>query len=108
MISSCHPPLGVMAKLLPDVGVSVKSVVDDDNIVMISDGIIEARNSLGEMFEQHRFESAIIEGAKQGGIANYLMAQVSEFFQQVPQEDDLSIIELPCGGWGKRERSRCI
>jgi DNA-binding response OmpR family regulator/anti-sigma regulatory factor (Ser/Thr protein kinase) len=99
VISSCHPPLGVMAKLLPDVGVSVKSVVDDDNIVMISDGIIEARNSFGEMFEQHRFESAIIEGAKQGDIANYLMAQVSEFCQQVPQEDDLSIIELPCGGW---------
>lgn len=98
-IASCHPPLGVIKKLIPEIPLVIKTVGDNDNIVMISDGIVEARNLKGDMFEQQRFESSIIDGAKQNDIANLLISNVNLFCENMPQEDDLSIIEIPCGGW---------
>lgn len=107
-IASCHPPLGVIKKLIPEIPLVIKAVTENDNIVMISDGIVEARNLKGEMFEQQRFEKAIIEGAKQNNIANLLIEHVNLFCENMLQEDDLSIIEIPCGGWEPKSFSSSV
>ncbi|GLX76819.1 fused response regulator/phosphatase [Thalassotalea insulae] len=98
-ISSFHPPLGVLSNLLTDVSVKVLSIEQNDRIVLISDGIIEARNEQGEMFGYQRFEDAAIQGVNGHSVSQTVLRQVELFCQQMPQEDDISLIDLPCGGW---------
>lgn len=107
-LASVHPPLGVIEKLIAEVPLVVKQVSSDDYIVLISDGIIEARDSDGKMFEQLRFEQSIIKGAKQHNIAKTLIADVNAFCQDMPQEDDLSVIEVPCGGWESQLQAKAV
>ena len=93
-IPSAHPPLGVMPSLISDVGLSVHSINEQDNVVMISDGIVEARSPEDQMFGTKRFEKSIRQGARAGKIAETLITEVNLFCQSMPQEDDLSIIEI--------------
>lgn len=98
-ITSLHPPLGVVEHLLTGSALVVRSVEPEDNVVMISDGIIEARNQKGEMYDISRFETCIQKAALTNNIAEELLKEVNEFCHETLQEDDLSIIILPCGGW---------
>ncbi len=100
-ISSFHPPLGVLPLLLSDVSVKVIAIDPEDRLVLISDGIIEARNEQGDMLGYSGFEDAAIEGVKTGNISQTVMKKVEYFCQSMPQEDDISLIDLPCGGWQK-------
>lgn len=97
-IASFHPPLGVLPALLPDTRAKIYNVCESDQVVMISDGIIEARNAHNEMYGIERFEAFIAKMAIQTGLAKRLLSDVQNFCQGMPQEDDLSIIQLPCGG----------
>ncbi|MBA6349849.1 SpoIIE family protein phosphatase [Colwellia sp. BRX8-9] len=96
---SSHPPLAVLAELLPDAKLTALSIETQDRIVLISDGILEARNNTGEMYDYKRFEQAAIKGVIQGSVAKVVMKDVARFCQKAPQEDDISIIDIPCNGW---------
>lgn len=96
---SCHPPLGVLPNLIKDVSLSVYSVSTSDRVVLISDGIVEARNEAGEMFEFERFEKAAREGVLEKNVSKSVLKSVDDFCQRMPQEDDISLIDLPCDGW---------
>lgn len=98
-IESFHPPIGVLANLIPDVSIRMVSVSPSDRIVLISDGIVEARNESGEMYDFERFEAAVIEGVKNKSVSQTVLNSVNHFCQNMPQEDDISLIDLPCDGW---------
>lgn len=98
-IESNHIPLGVMPDLLPQAQLQVFSVEDSDHVVLISDGILEARNHQGEMYGARRFEFAARQGFYHGDISVKVFEAVNEFCQGRPQEDDLSLIDIPCNGW---------
>jgi CheY-like chemotaxis protein len=98
-ISSSHPPLGVLPKLLSDSQLTVVSIEETDRMVLISDGIVEARNEQGEMFDFSRFESAVTQGVIAKNVSKYVLKAVNDFCQAMPQEDDISLIDIPCGGW---------
>lgn len=98
-ISSCHPPIGVLPSLLNDVGLTVHSVEESDHVVMISDGIVEARNEQGEMYDFVRFEQVASSGVIHNNITDAVLTSVDQFCQFMPQEDDISLIDIPCGGW---------
>ncbi|WDE08272.1 SpoIIE family protein phosphatase [Thalassomonas viridans] len=98
-IESHHIPLGVMPNLLPQAQLQVYSVAEDDRVVLISDGILEARNDQGEMYGIQRFESAARQGFCHGDIPGKVFAAVNDFCQGRPQEDDISLIDIPCNGW---------
>lgn len=100
-INSYHPPLGVMADLLDNIGLKAVKVCADDHIVLISDGIVEARNELGEMYNFSRFEHAVKKGVIHNTVSKTVLKSVNDFCQGVPQEDDISLIDLPCGDWLK-------
>ena len=102
-IPSSHPPLGVIERLLDGSEVSILSIAEDDSVVMISDGILEARNTQGEMYEIERFEQCIKSFSSSKKIADSLITEVNAFSSGTIQEDDLSIIVLPCGGWEIRK-----
>jgi len=98
-LSSSHPPLGVLPNLLPDSQLTVISIAETDRMILISDGIVEARNEEGEMFEFPRFEQAAKEGVIEGDVSKRVQQTVNDFCKDMPQEDDISLIDIPCGGW---------
>lgn len=102
-VASSHPPIGVLPTLIPNTNLTVISVEEGDRITLISDGIVEARCENGEMFEFERFEESARLGVLSKSISNKVFSDVMAFCQGMPQEDDISLIDLPCGGWGNEE-----
>ncbi len=98
-LPSSHPPLGILKTLLPDAQLSIYNTSDDDRLVFISDGIIEARNDQGQLFGVERFEKAAISGAAQSAIVNNVNNSLQDFCHNMPQEDDISLVDIPCTGW---------
>lgn len=98
-VNSYHPPLGVMTDLLDNIGLKAIKVFSDDHVVLISDGIVEARNELGEMYNFSRFEHAVKKGVTHNNVSQTVLKSVNDFCQGMPQEDDISLIDLPCGDW---------
>ena len=95
-IQSQHPPIGVLPQLLPHSRLDVYSVEEYDRIILISDGVIEARNKAKEMFGSERFEKVVSESDFSQNIAVLIMQSVNDFCQETEQEDDISIIDIPC------------
>ncbi|WP_426357153.1 ATP-binding SpoIIE family protein phosphatase [Pseudocolwellia sp. HL-MZ19] len=100
-VSSSHPPMGVLPNLLPDTSLTIFPVNGTDRIALISDGIIEARNIEGEMFEFDRFERSLIKGVQENSVSKTVLKDVMEFCQDMPQEDDISLIDIPCSNWNE-------
>jgi CheY-like chemotaxis protein len=98
-ISSSHPPIGVLPKLLPESKLTVFGIEETDRMILISDGILEARNEHGEMFDFDRFEQAAKQGVITQKVSECVLNAVNDFCQAMPQEDDISLIDIPCGGW---------
>ncbi|MDG1751682.1 MAG: SpoIIE family protein phosphatase [Thalassotalea sp.] len=98
-IQSCHPPIGVLPNLIPEVSLTVINVLPDDRIILLSDGIVEAHNEAGEMYDFERFEETAKIGVIKQDVSNIVLKSVDEFCQGMPQQDDISLIDLPCGGW---------
>lgn len=97
--TSVHPPLGILPKLIPNVELTVVPVEPSDRFVLITDGIIEARNEQGEEYGVSKFESAAEAGLLANDIAASVLSDLNEFCQNMPQEDDISLIDVPCSGW---------
>ena len=97
--SSRHPPLGILPTLLPDVPLEIVQVCNDDRIVFITDGIVEARNEQGDLFGFPRFEEAAINGIKNKDLTNQVLCSLDQFCQNCEQEDDISLVDIPCSGW---------
>jgi len=98
---SVHPPLGILPKLLADSPLVVVSIEDNDHLVLISDGIIEARNEQGQEFGVSQFEQAAKVGMITHNITAHVLKELQNFCQNMPQEDDISLIDAPCSGWQK-------
>lgn len=94
-ICSADPPLGIAIADEAYEG-DVLPVELDDRIVLVSDGVTDARSLCGDMFGRHRLEKALISGWKQGGITQEVIEKLSLFVGPCVQDDDLSIIEVPC------------
>ena len=67
-----------------------------DRLVFCSDGIIEARNPDGEMFDFERTAQAIRTGCREGlsaeGLLERVLSEVNVFSGDRPQEDDQTIV----------------
>jgi len=96
---SSHPPLGVLGDLVPGTELEAIPTKPTDRIVLVSDGILEARNSQGDMYGEERFEQMCALGIVQKQLSDTVISDVTQFCQNMPQEDDISLIELPCDGW---------
>lgn len=101
--SSTHPPLGILPDLLPDVQLDVSQIMKNDRVVFITDGIVEARNKTGELFGFTRFENSAIKGFINHDIVKSVLDSLDVFCQDCDQEDDISLIDVPCYGWQQDE-----
>ena len=98
---SVHPPLGILPQLLINTKVTVVPVEPSDRFVLITDGIIEARNEQGTEFGVEKFEQTAKSGLLTNDIATSVLVELKSFCQNMPQEDDISLVDVPCSGWQK-------
>jgi len=100
---SKHPPLGILPQLLDDASIDVVSIDVSDRLVFITDGIVEARNLQGDLFGFDRFEKAAKLGVMGKNIATQVMDSLNDFCQQAEQEDDISLVDIPCSDWHRQD-----
>jgi serine phosphatase RsbU (regulator of sigma subunit) len=66
-----------------------------DVLVLLSDGVFEARNAVGEPFGEERVRALVRESAGQGSmqeLAAALLQAVLAFAGDAPQEDDMTLL----------------
>lgn len=99
LFPSVHPPLGILPELIADVELTVVPIEAKEHIVLITDGIIEARNDQGQEYGVSLFESAAKIGVLNNDIAANVLDGLKHFCANMPQEDDISLVDIPCSGW---------
>lgn len=93
-ISSSHPPLGIMDKLMPSLLLEVHGIEINEHLLLISDGVLEAKNKKHDLFGEQRLLDAINCSSSKHQLANDLLSQVNEFGNGIEQHDDISIINI--------------
>jgi sigma-B regulation protein RsbU (phosphoserine phosphatase) len=91
------PPLGI----LPDIPYEAgrMDLQPDDCLVMLTDGLIEARNAQGDIFDWPRFESAVRGGDSQvERTFERIMASLRAFVCGRPQSDDTTVVLIGVEG----------
>ena len=88
-----RPPHGnVPVGLLPDATFESATcqMNSGDRFILVTDGVTEAENSLGDFFEDSRLESAAAKSPTLEGI----LSAVTEFCAGNPLSDDCTVVEL--------------
>jgi len=86
--------LGVMDDL--PLEVAALPLRPGDKLLMVTDGIIEARSRSGEMFTTPRLESALeaLRGASTPVLVQAVMDEVNAFTEGAPQGDDRAVLAV--------------
>ena len=83
-------PLGVMAGFpFKEQEVNISC---DDTLFLFTDGITEAENASLEQFGEERLEAALSNKSNAQDLLNTIQAAVSNFVNDAPQSDDLTIL----------------
>jgi len=88
-------PTGPLAGALDGVDFSIATITleKQDMLVVYSDGIIDATNAAGELYDQSRWRALLCEQkGLVGQIVDCLIAVVDNFMQGASQYDDLSLL----------------
>lgn len=94
-LPSAHLPLGILADLGDDAACERVELDAATRMLLCSDGVLEARNPAGEMFGQARFEGVLAEpGALP--LHERIIAALDTFTAGQSQDDDASLVEIPC------------
>lgn len=93
-VISGDPPLGIVGRL-SGLTFTMVNLAKTDRILLLSDGVIEARNGQDEYFGETRLLWAVRQGCQEGALINRVMRSVDMFLKQNPQDDDISLIEIP-------------
>lgn len=87
-------PLG----LLPDVAFFEQRIDLDEQevLIVVSDGIVEATNAGGEFFGEERLHRAIMQcaGRPAGAVGLQVLGALDEFVREAPMHDDVSIVAV--------------
>ena len=67
-----------------------------DRVMLISDGVVEARNPARDYFGQGRLQQALEEARGQDNAIGHIAERLAGFCQDAPQDDDISLVEVPC------------
>jgi len=108
-VPSDHPPLGILANL-NELIFTIYSLKEDDHIVMISDGVIEAQNHQDEMFGEERFLDAIRKTDKSewNSLVENVLVCLRKFMKGAIAKDDISLIDIPANVLNKKTDNLAI
>ncbi len=93
-LRSHHLPLGVLSGEQFDDEMTEHSMAVGDRIFMWSDGIVEARNSDGDMFGEERLQEVFNQGLTADALFTAVQDKVVDFVGESERDDDTTIIEL--------------
>ena len=94
-IASRNLPLGIADSSVNEYALQAVSVARRDRIIMLSDGLLEARNPGGEEYGDDRLAAAIGGGAAETAFER-IRASVDAFCPPGAQDDDISLVDIPC------------
>ena len=93
-LSSRHLPLGILSNEKISDEFQEISVDEGDRLFLWSDGIIEARNSTGEMFGEARLKSIFEQGKDSSSLFFDIQNHLNDFIGDSERDDDTTILEL--------------
>lgn len=67
-----------------------------DRILLVSDGVTEARNADNTYFGKERFETILLSMKPGESAVESVAKALTNFCQDAPQDDDISLAEIPC------------
>ncbi|CAK0743933.1 two-component system, HptB-dependent secretion and biofilm response regulator [Gammaproteobacteria bacterium] len=85
-------PLGISKKL--DIGAVRVPLKKGDRLYAFSNGIIEAKDSNGNMFGMDRLEIFLKKVAAQENVLDELMALLNKYVKSSTHEDDITLVEV--------------
>ncbi len=89
-------PLGIVSKTnYLDIMVNIP-IAPGDQVLLMSDGLVETRNMAGEFFGQQRLEQVVAEKPAASAVAEHLWKSLEEFRVEAALNDDVSIVSIPC------------
>jgi PAS domain S-box-containing protein len=95
-LPSMHLPLGVVGNDKLDTSVEAVRVSHGDRIYIYTDGVVEAVNNQGEMFEQQRLEEHFVHILEPDGLFDEICGSLAAFRSGSVQKDDIAIVEIRC------------
>lgn len=93
-LSSRHLPLGVMSADKFNDQMTEFSMARGDRMFLWSDGIIEARNSTGDMFGQDKLLNVVRNASSPEDVFSDIQRAVDAFVGGSEQDDDTTLIEV--------------
>lgn len=88
-------PLGIVDDLSDSNACQHINIAPGDRILLATDGVTEARNPQGEYFGSERFKQAIHDSRGDESILDSVIKELNEFCQNAPQDDDITLAEIP-------------
>lgn len=88
--------LGIIDNIAVNEMVQLIPICHGDKLIVISDGVTEAWNSIGEDFGDERFYKAIEETPNNGTIFDNIMSELDQFCGRAVQADDITLVEICC------------
>ena len=95
LIESQHMPLGILSDDEFDSSTQVATVEQNDKIYIYTDGVIEAKNSEGELFGDTRLKNTLMN--EKYNRFSSVLNQLNLFTSNNEQNDDITLVELNCG-----------
>ncbi|MBL1261607.1 MAG: SpoIIE family protein phosphatase [Thiotrichaceae bacterium] len=93
-IPSSHLPLGVLNSDEFDRSVEFIELGANDKIYMVSDGVVEAQNSQGNMYTQERLDAVLLESQNNRNPFSAIEDSINQFCRNTEQFDDITLIEI--------------
>jgi len=95
-VVSDHPPLGILPHM-NEIKFDLCVMQPNDHIIMVSDGVLEAQNQAGEMFDEKRFLNAIADddSLQPNSLVNSVLTSLGDFMAGIAPSDDISLIAIP-------------
>ena len=93
-ISSSHLPLGVLNSDKLDRSVEFIELTHGSKIYMISDGVVEAQNTLGDMYSQEKLDTVLLQSQKSDTPFADIKESIDVFCRDTEQFDDITLIEI--------------
>ena len=93
-IPSSHLPLGIQSPEKFKVTCQSFEFTKQHKIIAVTDGIIEAEDSTGNMFGEQKMVDCIQANVTSDDICGALLAEVNLFCGKTDQSDDLSLLEV--------------
>ena len=95
-VPSNHLPLGIAQKVLKPGDVTVTDITPSMQLIMYTDGLVEAVDPACEMFGPQRLYQLLDEGGAPTRLIDTLRNGIEAFRQGTDQHDDISLVQLDC------------